>query len=100
VDPATTNVIFGVGSVMVAAGVALFVGRRRGLDQVEDRADGEVRRLVEAQAARLALQDAELQSLRAQVSDLSRQVEALRSELAIERRITARLRTTSEDDGK
>ena len=89
---AIVNLVWGIGTVVVAAAVAVVVGRRRGIDQIEDRADGETRRLVDAQAARLALQDLEMADLRSRVAALTTKVAALESELALERRITARLR--------
>lgn len=86
------SLIFGVGSVAVAALVAVIVGRRRGLDQVEDRADGEIKRLVEAQAARMLILEAENKRLAQEVTVLTQTVADLRRDLEWEKRITARIR--------
>ena len=93
------NAIVGVGAVAVAAVIALVVGRRRGLDKVEAQADGEVARLMDAQAARLTLQDREIAELKFQVASLQQQVASLKSELDVERRISLRFRDAA-GDGK
>ena len=95
-----TSLVIGGGSIIVAAVVALVVGRRRGLDQVEDKADGEVKRLVDAQAARLTLQDREIAELKLQVASLQQQVSTLKTELDVERRISLRFRDATAGDGR
>ena len=92
-----SQVIIGAGTIAVAAVVAAVVGRRRGLDQVEARADSELRKLVEAQAARLLLLEASDRSKSERIATLEAQVKALEAELADERRITRRL---TADDGR
>lgn len=89
-----------VGALLVAAVVAVVVGRRRGIDQVEAQADSEVKRLVEAQAARLALQDRQIAELTAQVAALQVQVATLKTDLDVERRISLRFRDAATADGK
>lgn len=86
------SLVLSVGTIVVAAAVALLVGRRRGIDQVEDRADGEIKRLVDAQTARLALLEAENKELKARVAALTADLAQVRSELDIEKRVTARQR--------
>jgi TolA-binding protein len=81
-----------VGSIVVAAVVAVIVGRRRGIDQVEDRADGEIKKLVEAQAARLTLLEAENREQRARIATLEGELAKVRQDLDIEKRVTARQR--------
>lgn len=88
------------GTIVVAAITAVVVGRRRGLDQVEDKADGEVKRLVEAQAGRLAILEAENRRLTAEVAALSTELAKVKAELDIERRVTARERERNAADGK
>lgn len=86
------SLVLSVGTIVVAAAVAVLVGRRRGIDQVEDRADGEIKRLVDAQTARLALLEAENKELKARVAALTADLAQVRSELDIEKRVTARQR--------
>lgn len=88
-----------LGAVVVAAVVAVVVGRRRGIDAVDQRADAETRRLVDAQAARLLLLEAEnmrqaatIASLTAEQAALRTKVEELETALARERRVTAGMR--------
>lgn len=97
---AIVSFLLSAGSIAVAAVVAVIVGRRRGLDQVEDKADGEVKRLVEAQAGRLAILEAENRRLTAEVAALSTELAKVKAELDIERRVTARERERNAADGK
>ena len=92
-----SQVIIGAGTIAFAAIIAAVVGRRRGLDQVEARADTELRKLVDAQAARLLLLEASDRSKSERIATLEAQVHALEQELADERRITRRLQA---DDGR
>lgn len=101
-----TNLIFGIGTVAVATLAAIFVGRRRGLDAVDQRTDAEIGRLVDAQAARLLLLEAENKRQAEQMSEqretiatltagqatLRAKVEELETALARERRVTATMR--------
>jgi len=91
-----TNLVFGIGSVTVAGIVAVVVGRRRGIDQVEDRADGEIKKLVDAQAARLAILENENRRLTIEVASLTQTVATLRAELDVEKKITARIRSADQ----
>lgn len=100
------NLLFGVGTVVIASLVAIVVGRRRGLDEVDQRTDQEIKRLVDAQAARLLLLEAEnarqavamadqrvtIATLTQAQADLKAKVEELEMALARERRITAGMR--------
>mgnify|MGYP007083460903 CR=1 FL=1 len=97
---AIVSFLLSAGSIAVAAVVAVIVGRRRGIDQVEDKADGEVKRLVEAQAGRLAILEAENRRLTAEVAALSTELAKVKAELDIERRVTARERERNAADGK
>jgi hypothetical protein len=90
------TIILSIGSATVAAVVAVIVGRRRGIDEVDKRADDELARLVTAQSARLALMDTENRELRSRVAALEAEVARMRDELALERRITARLAGASQ----
>jgi len=104
VEPlAIVSFLLSAGSIAVAAVVAVIVGRRRGIDQVEDRADSEIKRLVDAQAARLALLEAENTELKARVAALTADLAQVRSELDIEKRVTQRQRERermAEADGR
>lgn len=100
---AIVSFLLSAGSIAVAAVVAVVVGRRRGIDQVEDRADGEIKRLVDAQAARLSLLEAENAELKTRVAGLTAELAQVRSELDIEKRVTARQRERermAEADGR
>lgn len=100
---AIVSFLLSAGSIAVAAVVAVIVGRRRGIDQVEDRADSEIKRLVDAQAARLALLEAENTELKARVAALTADLAQVRSELDIEKRVTQRQRERermAEADGR
>ena len=97
---AVASLVIGAGTVIASALVALVVGRRRGLDQVEQRADSEVQRTMEAQARRLELQDREIAELKAQVASLQAQVLTLKTDLDVERRISLRFRTDTAADGR
>ena len=102
-DPAAlalTAFILSTGTIVVAAITAIVVGRRRGIDQVEDRADGEIKRLVDAQAGRLAILEAENRRLTAEVAALSTELAKVKAELDIERRVTARECERNAADGK
>lgn len=100
---AIVSFLLSAGSIAVAAVVAVIVGRRRGIDQVEDRADSEIKRLVDAQAARLALLEAENAELKARVAVLTADLAQVRTELDIEKRVTQRQRERermAEADGR
>ena len=100
---AIVSFLLSAGSIAVAAVVAVIVGRRRGIDQVEDRADSEIKRLVDAQAARPALLEAENTELKARVAALTADLAQVRSELDIEKRVTQRQRERermAEADGR
>lgn len=100
---AIVSFLLSAGSIAVAAVVAVIVGRRRGIDQVEDRAQGEIKRLVDAQSARLSLLEAENVELKARVASLTAELAQVRSELDIEKRVTARQRERerlAEADGR
>lgn len=100
---AIVSFLLSAGSIAVAAVVAVVVGRRRGIDQVEDRAQGEIKRLVDAQSARLSLLEAENVELKARVASLTAELAQVRSELDIEKRVTARQRERerlAEADGR
>jgi len=107
VDPSVlTNLVFGIGTVSVATIAAIVVGRKRGLDVVDQRTDAEIKRLVDAQAARLLLLEAEnarqaiamadqnvvIATLTAKQEALKAKVEELETALARERRVTATMR--------
>lgn len=95
-----------VGAVLVAAIVAVIVGRRRGIDAIDQRTDAEIKRLVDAQSARLLLLEAENARQAVQMADqrvtiatlteaqaaLKLKVEDLETALARERRVTAGMR--------
>ena len=90
------NLVIGGGSIIVAAVVAAFVGKRRGLDQVEERTDSEIKKTMDAQSVRLTLQDREIAELKLQVASLQSQIATLQTELDIERRISLRFRGANE----
>lgn len=114
-DPlAIVSFLLSAGSIAVAAVVAVIVGRRRGIDQVEDRADSEIKRLVDAQGERLRLlekanaekdltiaaQNQTIAGLTAKQAELQSKVAELEHQLAVERRVTAGMRAKSEGDGR
>jgi cell division protein FtsB len=67
------STIVALGAIIVASIVALVVGRRRGLDQVEARADSELQKTISAQAQRLTVLEAEVARLTARVAELERE---------------------------
>ena len=85
------TIVFSVGSAGVAAAVAVWAGKRRGMAEVETKADAELARLVEAQSRRLSLMDRENADLRARVSQLEADLAALKQSLDVERNTSARL---------
>lgn len=85
------QLIIAAGTVLVAAFVAAFVGRRRGIDQVEARADSELRKLVDAQAARLLLLEESDKAKTLRIIELEAKVRVLEDDLKTERAITRRL---------
>lgn len=89
---ALASFIASVGAIAIAGIVAVIVGRRRGIDQVEDKADGEVKRLVEAQAGRLAILEAENRRLTGELAAVRAELAQVRAELDIEKRVTQRER--------
>ena len=77
--------------IPAAAGVVvIWMGRRRGIDQIESRSDAALKALVDAQSERLSLMERERTELRARISLLETEVASLRKDLEMERRITAR----------
>lgn len=92
--------IFSTVALLITAVVAVVVGRRRGLDQVDERVDAETKRLLEAQASRLSFLEAENARQAQQIATLTSKVTALETDLAIEKRISARLVRATESDGK
>lgn len=61
------------------------------------RADDEVAKLIAAQSARIELLERENERLRQKIAALEGQVHALREELDVEKRITARLTISREE---
>ena len=91
------TLILSIGSAAVAGTVAVIVGRRRGIDQVDARVDAEMSRLIDAQSRRLLLADAERTewlteraSMLGRIDALEATVKRLEEELEMERRITRR----------
>ena len=76
----TVSFILGAGVIAGASIVAVIVAKRRGIDQVDARADNETRRLVEAQAARMLLLEAENKRQAQQIETLTLKVAHLESE--------------------
>jgi hypothetical protein len=106
VDTGLLALIQTIGAVLIAAIVAVVVGRRRGIDANDHRTDDEIKRLVDAQSARLLLLEAENARQAVQMSDqrdtitrltaeqasLRSKIEQLETDLARERRVTAGMR--------
>lgn len=88
IDPALA---FNVGAVVVAAIIGAAAGGRRGVSLMARKADNEIDRLVAAQSSRIEILEHENTRLSERVMDLERQVQVLREELELEKRITARL---------
>lgn len=88
-----------IGAVIVAAIVAVVVGRRRGLDAAEARSDAVTRQLVEDLQSRVNLletanreKDVTISAQNQTIAALTAKVTALESDLTLERRITQRMR--------
>lgn len=94
------SLLFGFVSLVATAVVAIYVGKHRGIDQVEDRTDGEIKKLVDAQAARLLLLEQANRDQAAEIATLKTQVAGLKAELDVERRISLRFRTDTTADGR
>ena len=80
-----------IGMVAAASIVGAVIGGRRGGGYIAKHADEQMKKLIEAQAMRIELLEVENARLREKVLVLEGQVRALRDELDIEKRITARL---------
>lgn len=80
-----------IGMVAAASIVGAVIGGRRGGGYIAKHADEQMKKLIEAQAMRIELLEVENARLRDKVLVLEGQVRALRDELDIEKRITARL---------
>jgi len=80
-----------IGMVAAASIVGAVIGGRRGGGYIARHADEQMKKLIEAQAMRIELLEVENARLREKVLVLEGQVRALRDELDIEKRITARL---------
>lgn len=110
---AVVSLILGAGIITGSALVGIYVARKRGLQSVEDRADGEIKRLVDAQGERLLLlekanteksltiaaQNETIARLTARQAELQTKVADLEHQLAVERRVTASMRA-EQGDGK
>jgi uncharacterized coiled-coil protein SlyX len=97
VDP-ILQVIISTGTVIAAAIVAIVVGSRKGLADVEARTDAEMARLVAALEGRIKVLEADLATANQQIGQLTAkiteqgvEITQLQSDLKDERRITARL---------
>ena len=82
------SLAYGIGTILVALVVSIVVGKRRGVDRV----DGEIDRLVAAQGARLVFQDGEIARLSAALVSVTERLRLVEADLALEKKITARLR--------
>lgn len=93
------QVVVSAATVIAAAVVAIVVGSRKGLADVEARSDAEMARLVDALEGRvkvltddLAYANTQVDRLRDEVKRLSGEIANLQKELTEEKRITARIR--------
>ncbi|MFM2132450.1 MAG: hypothetical protein RL646_1653 [Verrucomicrobiota bacterium] len=80
-----------IAMVAAASVVGAIVGGRRSSGYIARHADEQMKKLIEAQAMRIELLEVENARLREKILVLEGQVKALRDELDIEKRITARL---------
>ena len=80
-----------IAMVAAASVVGAIVGGRRSGGYIARHADEQMKKLIEAQAMRIELLEVENARLREKILVLEGQVKALRDELDIEKRITARL---------
>ena len=80
-----------VAMLVVAALIGGVAGGWRGMSGVKRRANDEVDRAMAAQRARIETLEGENRELRTKIILLEGQVQALREELDIEKRITARI---------
>jgi len=78
---AIASFLVGGGLVLAIGVVVVIVARRRGLDQVDDRADASVARTLDAQDRRIALQEFEIAHMKSQVAALQQQVASLTADL-------------------
>jgi len=90
-DP-LAQVAISAATVIVAAVVAIVVGGRKGLGDIEARVDAETNRLIAALEGRVKILDLELATARSEIVSLRAEVATLRSDLATEQRITRRLK--------
>lgn len=96
-DP-LVQIILSTGSLVVAAVIAVVIGSRKGIADIEARTDAEMARLVEALEGRvkvlteaLAQANRQVEVLRSEVHGLRVEVAELQQDLKAEQRITARL---------
>lgn len=96
-DP-LVQIILSTGSLVVAAIIAVVIGSRKGIADIEARTDAEMARLVEALEGRvkvlteaLAQANRQVEVLRSEVHGLRAEVAELQQDLKAEQRITARL---------
>ena len=96
-DP-IVQIILSTGTVIVAAIVAIVIGRQRGLASVEERTDAEMARLVDALEGRIKVLEADLATANQRIGELTAKVKEqageigrLQLDLRDEQRITARL---------
>lgn len=96
-DP-LVQIILSTGSLVVAAVIAVVIGSRKGIADIEARTDAEMARLVEALEGRvkvlteaLAQANRQVEVLRSEVHGLRAEVAELQQDLKDEQRITARL---------
>lgn len=96
-DP-LVQIILSTGSLVVAAVIAVVIGSRKGIADIEARTDAEMARLVEALEGRvkvlteaLAQANRQVEVLRSEVHGLRVEVAELQQDLKDEQRITARL---------
>lgn len=92
------QLILSTGTVLAAAVIAIIIGSRKGLADVEARTDAEMTRLVDALEKRIAVLEHSLaeakQKAEAQeqeITSLRAEIVKLRTDLMLERAITARL---------
>jgi len=78
---AIASFIAGGGLLLLIGVVAAFVGKRRGIDRVDDRADAATSRTLAAQDRRIELQEFEIAHMKSQVAALQQQVASLTADL-------------------
>lgn len=84
---------FNIAAVIVAAIIGAIAGGRRGVSAMSERAQHHLEMLVAAQELRIAHLEADRQNMTDRIAELESELAAMKKELELERKITARLKS-------